>query len=106
MDVQVLKEIALFLNPVLLAVCAYFLISLHKDWKQEKKERKEKDEAQDKKIAQVERDFMSFKASLPEKYTLKDDFIREISKLEYTLEQINKNILILVNGKRTNGSES
>ncbi len=105
MDVQVLREIALFLNPILLGVCAYFLVSLHKDWKQEKQDRKDKDTAQDEKIAQVEHNFMEFKADLPKHYVLKDDFIRVVSIFEKKLEDVSKNVLILVKGKSTNGSE-
>lgn len=104
MDAQVLKDIALFLNPLLLAICAYFLVSLHKDWKQEKKDRKEKDADQDSKIAGVERDLMIFKAELPKQYVLKDDYIRTMSVFEQKLDEMNKNLLKLV--KRTNGSES
>lgn len=104
MDIQVLKEIALFLNPILLAVCAYFLISLHSDWRRDKTDREKKTALQDAKISGIERELLTFKADLPKQYVLKDDFIRVISVFESKLDEANKNLIKLV--KRENGSES
>lgn len=90
MDTASLKDIAALLTPVFsliigigIGVIGYFLKSLHRDIK-------EKFAETEKKIAQVEREFMEFKAQMPRHYVLKDDYIRTISSFDLKLDSMDK----------------
>lgn len=51
-----------------------------------------KDDSQDTEIKKIREDLATFKAQLPEKYTLRDDFIREVSVLHLKIDRIVRDI--------------
>ncbi len=96
MDSSALKDLAAILTPVLIfvigigiGVIGYFLKSLHRDIR-------EKFAEAEKKIAQVERDFMEFKALMPRQYVLKDDYIRTIASFDLKLDSMDKKMDSLI----------
>lgn len=86
MDVLTLKDIAALTTPFFLfalgagvGAIGYFLKALHKDING-------KFAHAEGKIDRVEHDLMEFKAELPVRFVLKDDYIRTISSFEYKLD--------------------
>jgi len=68
---------------------------------------KEKQQEQDQKIAAVERDVMNLKETLPQKYVLRDDFVRAVAGLENKIDnicrevsEINKGLSRLIGGAK------
>lgn len=83
----------------LLGVIGYFLRDIRSDIKDNLK-------AQDKKIEKIAVDLADFKAQLPMKYVLRDDFLRAIANQDYKLDmlgkelgKVNENLNKLIGGK-------
>lgn len=78
LPVGTLVTIISILGTVLLtlfSVISYFLKDIRSSVK-------EKQNSQDKNIQEIERDFSEFKAELPQRYVLKDDFNRSLKELK------------------------
>lgn len=125
MDSQTLLDLANIVTPILLfvvggvlAVIAYFLKNLHEEIKTKFSQIDERikeveasfsgaasklDEKYSHEISRLEREFLELKAELPHKFTLKNDYIRTMSVFEKKLDDVHKNLLVLV--KRENGTE-
>lgn len=69
----------------LLGVIGYFLRDIRSDIKENLK-------AQDKKIEKIAADLADFKAQLPMKYVIRDDFLRAIANQDYKLDMLGKEL--------------
>ncbi|TAN59645.1 hypothetical protein EPN18_10100 [bacterium] len=90
MDMAQLKDIAVFMAPVLsfflsiaVGMAGFFLKGLINGLK-------ENITNADAKAQRLEREFMEFKAQLPKQYVLKDDYVRALSSFEYKLDSLGK----------------
>lgn len=99
MDIETLKLIAAIVTPILLfflgigvGAIAYFLRNIHSDINMKFAEVSAEFAETDKKIDRVDHDFMEFKAQIPTRYVLKDDYIRTISGFEFKVDELVKKV--------------